>query len=73
MIGRSVRSVYFLRDMKIIEYDDVVNCVYFVDYGGVESRVQIGTMCQAVRLPRGRLVGICTKSENHGIDDAVAP
>ncbi|CAB3248116.1 unnamed protein product [Arctia plantaginis] len=57
MIGRSVRSVYFLRDMKIIEYDDVVNSVYFVDYGGVESRVSIGIMSQAVRLPRGSLFG----------------
>lgn len=54
ILGRAIHSVYFLRDMKIIEHDDMVSDMYFVDYGGVEVRVVSGENTQIVRLPRGR-------------------
>ena len=54
IIGRAVRSVYFLRDMTIIEHNDIVSDMYFVDYGGVEVSVAKGDMNSVLRLPRGR-------------------
>ncbi|KAF9819865.1 hypothetical protein SFRURICE_004219, partial [Spodoptera frugiperda] len=57
ILGRAIHSVYFLRDMKIIEHDDMVSDMYFVDYGGVEVRVVSGENTQIVRLPRGSIFG----------------
>ncbi|KAJ8726032.1 hypothetical protein PYW07_000730 [Mythimna separata] len=54
IIGRAVRSVYFLRDMTIIQHNDMVTDMYFVDYGGVEVSVAQGDMNSVLRLPRGR-------------------
>ncbi|XP_047041519.1 uncharacterized protein LOC124645707 [Helicoverpa zea] len=57
IIGRAVRSVYFLRDMKILEVDDMATDMYFVDYGGVEVRVNVGDNYHVIRLPRGSVFG----------------
>ncbi|CAH0700904.1 unnamed protein product [Spodoptera exigua] len=56
-MGRAVHSVYFLHDMKILEHDDMVTDMYFVDHGGVEVRVVSGDNTQIVRLPRGSVFG----------------
>ncbi|XP_069354653.1 uncharacterized protein [Maniola hyperantus] len=37
-IGRAVRSFYFLKDTTIIEQDDVVADIYFIDRGCVEIK-----------------------------------
>ncbi|XP_052747044.1 uncharacterized protein LOC112049323 isoform X2 [Bicyclus anynana] len=38
IIGRAVRSFYFLKDTTIIEEDDVISDIYFVDRGRVEVK-----------------------------------
>ncbi|KAF9405221.1 hypothetical protein HW555_013949, partial [Spodoptera exigua] len=57
ILGRAVRSVYFLRGMKILEMDDVTPELYFVDHGGVEIRVPMGDTNSLLRLPRGSIFG----------------
>ncbi|CAH1645200.1 unnamed protein product [Spodoptera littoralis] len=57
ILGRAVRSVYFLRDMKILEIDDITTELYFVDYGGVEIRVPMEDTNSILRLPRGSVFG----------------
>ncbi|XP_050551631.1 uncharacterized protein LOC118273282 [Spodoptera frugiperda] len=57
ILGRAVRSVYFLRDMKILELNDMATELYFVDYGGVEIRVPMDDTNAILRLPRGSVFG----------------
>uniref|UniRef100_A0A2A4JFL8 Cyclic nucleotide-binding domain-containing protein n=2 Tax=Heliothis virescens TaxID=7102 RepID=A0A2A4JFL8_HELVI len=65
IIGRAVRSVYFLRDMKILEMDDMATDMYFVDYGGVEVRVNVGDNYHVIRLPRGSVFGNLEGTDSH--------
>ncbi|KAL0848811.1 hypothetical protein ABMA28_013236 [Loxostege sticticalis] len=35
LLGRAVRSLYFRRDMQVVEEDDVIENIFFVDFGCV--------------------------------------
>ncbi|XP_028156594.1 uncharacterized protein LOC114350138 [Ostrinia furnacalis] len=62
MVGRAVRSLYFLRDMRLVEENDVIGCIYFVDYGSVDVRMSSETDPSAdstviAKLTRGSVFG----------------
>lgn len=53
-MGREMYSAYFLAETRLIERDDVIEVMYFVDYGCVEVKdPNDDTKCVA-KLPRGR-------------------
>lgn len=54
LMGRAMRSVYFLADTRLIERDDVIEVVYIVDYGIVDVKDPNNDTVSVTKLPRGR-------------------
>lgn len=64
LLGRAVRSLYFRRDMQVVEEDDVIENIFFVDFGCVAIKGFSSTTLESnsvlnlaeVVLTRGRFV-----------------
>ncbi|CAG5048155.1 unnamed protein product [Parnassius apollo] len=57
IIGRAMHSVHFLQNTRIIENDDVINDIFFVDFGSVELIYKESGAFQAVELTKGSIFG----------------
>lgn len=54
LMGRAMDSVYFLAETRLIERDDVISVMYFVDYGTVEVKDPNDDTTPITKLPPGR-------------------
>ncbi|CAH0404565.1 unnamed protein product [Chilo suppressalis] len=57
IIGRAVRSTYFLRDMMLVDIDDVIADLYFVDEGVLAVKDSTSSSSTIAVLTKGSVFG----------------
>ncbi|OWR42830.1 tetrameric potassium-selective cyclic nucleotide gated channel [Danaus plexippus plexippus] len=69
LIGRAVRTTYFLNNTTIIEKEDVISDIFFVDLGSVDLEEQKAET--SVTLEKGSMFGNLTSRNTYRCPDIV--